>query len=144
NTTLLTYTQTATYDYTATLNSNTIYNKTTLRPGEGLLYSAIVELINVTCNYEFTSSPQAMNAATNPDLTVEIESPEKWTRRLSEEEAMELLQFNGSLGFSMTLNHTLIGEFIKVIEEEVGLRANTYNLNVKSEIHQTATIIGRD
>lgn len=143
NTTLCTYTQTVTYDYVATLSSNTFYNKTTLRPGEGLLYSAIVELINITCNYEFTSSPQAMNAVTNPEITLEIESPDKWTRRFSEEEAIELLQFKGSLGFSMTLNHTMIGEFINVIEEEVGLRANTYNLNVKSEIQQTATIIGR-
>ena len=144
NTTLLTYTQTATYDYTATLSSNTIYNKTTLHPGEGPLYTAIIEEIQITFEYEFTSHPQATNATTNPNITIDIESPEKWTRRLSEEEANELLQFNGSLGFSMTLNHTMIGEFIKVIEEEVGLRANTYNINVKSEIHQTATIMGRD
>lgn len=130
NTTLCTYRQTVTYDYIATLGSNTFYNETTLRPGEGLLYSAIVELINVTCDYKFTSFPPAINATINPDIALEIESPGKWTRRLSEKEAWELLRFNGSLGFTMTLNHTMMGEFIKVIEEEVGLRANTYNLNV--------------
>ena len=143
NTTLLTYTQTATYDYTAILSSNTIYNISTLLPGEGPLYTAILEEIKITFEYEFTSYPPATNATTNPAITIEIQSPEKWTRTLSELEARELLQLNGSIGFTLTLNHTQISQFIQAIEEEVGLSTNTYNINIKPEIHQTATITGR-
>jgi hypothetical protein len=53
--TLCTYKSTATYDYTAILETpNTIYNnKTTLTPNEGTLYSKITKQINTTLTYTF-------------------------------------------------------------------------------------------
>jgi hypothetical protein len=55
--TLCTYTSTATYDYTATLEPNTIYNnKTTLKPNEGTLYTRITKQINITLTYTFEAT----------------------------------------------------------------------------------------
>lgn len=52
--TLCRYTSTATYDYIATLEPNTIYNnKTTLTPEEGTLYTKITKQINITLTYTF-------------------------------------------------------------------------------------------
>ena len=52
--TLCTYKSTATYDYTAMLEPNTIYNnKTTLKPNEGTLYTKITKQINMTLTYTF-------------------------------------------------------------------------------------------
>jgi len=52
--TLCTYKSTATYDYTAILEPNTIYNnKTTLKPNEGTLYTRITKQINITLTYTF-------------------------------------------------------------------------------------------
>jgi hypothetical protein len=56
--TLCTYTSTADYDYTATLDpNNIIYNgKTTLKPNEGPIYTKITKLINLTLTYTFQTT----------------------------------------------------------------------------------------
>jgi len=55
--TLCTYTSIANYNYTATLNPNTIYNnKTTLKQNEGTLYTEITNKINLTLTYTFAAS----------------------------------------------------------------------------------------
>jgi hypothetical protein len=51
--TLCTYTSTATYDYTATLEPNIIYNITILKPNEGTIYTKITKQINITLTYTF-------------------------------------------------------------------------------------------
>jgi len=51
--TLCTYISTATYDYTAAIEPNIIYNKTTLKPNEGTLYTRITKHINITLTYTF-------------------------------------------------------------------------------------------
>jgi hypothetical protein len=53
--TLCTYKSTATYDYTAMLQTpNTIYdNKTTLKPNQSTLYTKITKQINITLTYTF-------------------------------------------------------------------------------------------
>jgi hypothetical protein len=55
--TLCTYTSTATYYYTATLEPNTIYNnRTTLKPSEGTLYTKITKQINISLTYTFQAN----------------------------------------------------------------------------------------
>jgi hypothetical protein len=52
--TLCAYTSIATYDYTAIVEHNTIYNNVTiLKPGEGTLYTKITRQINLTLTYRF-------------------------------------------------------------------------------------------
>jgi len=63
--TLCTYISTATYDYTAILEPNTIYsNKTTLKPGEGTLYTKITRQINITLTYTFHATLPAETTIT--------------------------------------------------------------------------------
>jgi hypothetical protein len=61
---------------------------------------------------------------------VEIESPEKWVRPLSEDEAVDLLQLGGSQVFKFAVNNTKIKEYVTRIDEEVGIRSTSYNLNI--------------
>jgi len=51
--TLCTYTSVISYDCTATLEPNIIYNKTTLKPGEGTIYTKITKQINIILTYRF-------------------------------------------------------------------------------------------
>jgi len=52
-----TYKSKATYDYTAILKPNMIYNnKTILKPGEGPIYTKITKKVNLTLTYDFESS----------------------------------------------------------------------------------------
>jgi len=86
--TLCTYISTATYDYTAIIEPNIIYNKTTLKPNEGTLYTRITKQVNITLTYTFqatlppettitytltqtikTSTWQHQTAATSPTTT---------------------------------------------------------------------------
>jgi len=129
------------YDYTASLRSNIFYNKTTLRPGEGLLYSAIVRYVNLSLGYNFTAIPPPYNVTTSAEVEVALESP-NWVRPLRENETLELLSLNGSLPFTLTINQTRLMEIADIIDEEVGLSSNTYYLNIKATIRTKANVLG--
>jgi len=62
--TLCTYTSIATYDYTAILEPNIIYNKTTLKPNEGPIYTKITKQINITLTYTFQATLPAETTIT--------------------------------------------------------------------------------
>ncbi|MEM3442632.1 MAG: DUF5305 family protein [Candidatus Bathyarchaeia archaeon] len=141
-TTLCTYQHNATYNYTAKLKPNIIYNKTTLNPDEGTLYTAIVEYINLTFTYTFKSNPEPQNTQINHQTKIQIESPGKWQRTLTETEAQEILQLTQNLNNTMQINSTKIKQFIEAIDKEIygTTRTTTYNTNIKPQIHITANI----
>jgi hypothetical protein len=63
--TLCSYISTATYDYTAILEHNTIYNNITiLKPNEGTIYTKITRQINLTLTYTFQATIPADTAIT--------------------------------------------------------------------------------
>jgi hypothetical protein len=140
--TLCSYQHTATYDYVAKLKPNLIYNKTTLNPGEGTLYTAIVEYINLTFNYAFTCNPQPENTAINHQTEIQIESPGKWLRTLQPAEAQEILKITGNLNWTMQVNSTKIRQFIEAIDKEIygTTRSTTYNIKIKPKIHVKADV----
>lgn len=138
--TIATYRHTEYYSYLAKLKPNTFYNKTILRPKEGPLYTAIVDYVNITSKYSFISSPPPKNATMKTNVEIEIESPDKWTRTLSEDEVLDLLEFSGSQDFKITVNRTKIFKYVSRIDDEVGIRSTSYNLNVKPLIHCSAII----
>jgi len=135
---LCTYQHTGAYNYTAKLVPNMIYNKTTLKPGEGTLYSPIVDYINLNFTYFFSCNPKPTNETINPEIFIQLESPEKWTRTLSDDEARELLQLNGSPNFRIKINETKMQPIIDLIDTETGMRTMSYNINIKPTIHVKA------
>lgn len=141
--TIATYKHTEYYNYVAKLKPNTFYNRTILHPREGPLYTAIVDHVNITSRYSFISSPPHENATMNTNVEMEIESPDKWTRTLMEDEAVDLLKFSGSQDYKITVNHTKIFDYVRCIDEEVGVRSASYNLNIESTIHCSTIIAAR-
>jgi low affinity Fe/Cu permease len=141
-TTLCTYQHTGAYQYVAKLKPNIIYNKTTLSPGEGTLYTAIVEYVNLTFTYTFKSNPNPKNIQVDHQTTIQVESPERWMRTLTDIEAQEILQLNGNLNFSLQINCTKVKQFVEAIDKEIygTTRSTAYNINIKPEIHLTANI----
>lgn len=139
-TTLCTYQHTGTYGYVAELKPNIIYNKTTLTPGEGTLYTAIVNQINLTFTYAFTSNPEPENSTIEHNIIIQLESPGKWTKTLSNAEAQEMLKLSSSLNFTMQVNCTKIRELVDNIDKETGTSSTTYNINIKPAIHVVANV----
>jgi len=79
--TLCTYRSKATYDYTAILKPNLIYNnKTLLRPGEGPIYTKITKKVNLTLTFNFESSIPAETEITY-SLKATLETS-AWTYQL--------------------------------------------------------------
>ena len=143
-TTLYVYQHNGIYDYTAVLKPNLIYNKTTLTPKDNAtLYTAIVEYINLTFTYAFKSNPEPENVTINHQITIQIESPGRWSpRTLQPAEVEEMFQLSGNLNWTMQINGTKVRQFVEAIDKEIygTTRSTTYNIKIKPEIHVTANI----
>jgi len=140
-TTLCSYQHAGTYNYVAELKPNIIYNKTTLTPGEGTLYTAIVNQINLTFTYTFKCDPKPSITTIHPEIAILLESPGKWPpKTLSNTEAQEILQLSGALNFSLQINGTKIKEIVNLIDAETGTRSTAYNINIKPTIHLIANV----
>jgi len=139
--TLCTYEHTGTYDYVAQLKPSIIYgNKTTLMPGEGALYTAIVKQINLTFTYVFSCNPKPENTTISHQITILVESPGRWMKKLSDAEAKEMFKLSSGLNFSIQVNCTKIRELVDSIDRETGTRSSTYSIHIKPEIRITANI----
>jgi hypothetical protein len=83
-TTLCTYTSTATYDYTATIEPSTIYqNKTILKPNEGILYTKLTKEINPTLTYAFNTSVPATTITINYEITQTLKTT-AWEHQITQ------------------------------------------------------------
>jgi len=141
--TLCTYQHNGSYHYVAKLKPNVLYNKTVLKPGEGTLYTALVEYINLTFIYTFNSSPKPQSIQVDHQTTVHIESPGRWPiRTLSQSEAQEIFQLSKNLNFTMQINCTKVKRFVETIDKEIygTIRSTTYNIKITSEIHVKANL----
>jgi hypothetical protein len=143
-TTLCVYQHTGTYDYTAELKPNLIYNKTTLTSEDNAtLYTAIVEHISLTFTYTFNSNPEPQSTQIEHQTTIQVESPARWPpRTLKPEEAEEMLLLSGNLNWTMQINGTKVRQFVEAIDKEIygTTRSTTYNINIKPKIHVAANI----
>lgn len=137
-TTLYTYLHKGKFDYEAKLVPNVIYNKTVLRPGDGTIFTAILETITLSFNYTFASYPRSVNTSIYQRVAFTLQSPEKWNRTLSEDEAQELLQLDRSPTHTVVINSTRLREFVDTIDKETGMRTQKYNLLISSTIHTIA------
>lgn len=125
---LCTYTSTATYDYTATLEPNTINdNRTILKPNEGTLYAALTKQIDITLAYIFQATLAAnaeITYSVTQSLTTEawqhpiVKSP--WTTTNETQIQVILLPFN----------KTELEMLKKQIEAETGTSSNAFTFEI--------------
>jgi len=134
-TALCSYQHKGTYNYVAELKPNIIYNRTTLMPGEGTLYRAIVDEIDLTFAYVLECNPKLEKNTIDHEVIIQLESPEKWTKMFSDDEAREMLTLSSSLNFTLRINCTKIKQIIDGIDKETGTYSQAYNINIKPEIH---------
>ncbi|UCE28729.1 MAG: hypothetical protein JSV85_05485 [Candidatus Bathyarchaeota archaeon] len=151
---LFTYQHTGQFDYTAKLTPNTLYNKTTLGPGQGTLYTKIIDYINITFTYRFTCSHPTNITSMEYQVDIELESPGKnWTKAFTTTEILETFQLVNAINSTervasttLLLNHTQIDKLVGIIDGEIGTsKSLQYNLAVEPEIHLVAeTIVGEE
>ena len=138
---LYTYTNRGTYDYAASLKSNTVYdNKTTLKPGEGPVYRRITDEIAVNFTYTFEGSDPA-NLTIHCNVSTYVETP-KWTKRISEL-PITTINTNGteatvSIDNLSPINASQIEDLIKAVQADTGIPISVYSANIKIGVHVEA------
>ena len=145
-TTLASYQQKGTYDYIAKLKPNTLYNQSTLKPGQGTLYTKIIDHINITFTYTFTSS-RPTNTSIEYQTNTDLESPGNWIKNFTAAEMVETFQIANRVNFTkqtasttLFLNITRIDELVKAVDGQIGTKTSQYNLMVKPKITIIAKI----
>jgi len=127
------YRNIGTYDYTAKLKPNIIYDKTTLKPGEGTLYLRITEHLNITFAYTFQSNKEA-NATIKYSITEYLQST-KWAKQLNTTITETTVNGTGNQieipinnipSVSIATLESLAGQ----LDREIGVYSSEYNATV--------------
>lgn len=127
------------FDYTALLKPNTTYNKTTLEPGEGPIFTRIVDEIDVEFTYAFQGSKPA-NLTVNYGADEYVETP-TGQKKIGEvkEQAQNATGTNINLFISdiPAINVSSVQNLVKKIMEETGINIVKFNvtINVQVNIH---------
>jgi len=135
---LYTYTEVGIYDYTVNLTPNTIYdNRTTLKPGQGILYKQITESIDTFFNYTFQGDHEA-NITITHSIDVSLESPQ-WTKSIYTI-PVKTQNYTGTTAqflANITFNIDSIEELRNNLEVETRTGAPNYNVTIRPHILTT-------
>jgi len=134
--TLFTYKHMGTYDYTAKLRSNIIYNQSELKPGQGTLYTEITEYINTSFSYTFESTQEANITI---EYRIDLVFP-KWNKTLNILPQTKLNSIGNVSRFSNNylVNIASVQELKRTLEEETRAYVSDYNVTIRPEIHTIA------
>ncbi|TET18946.1 hypothetical protein E3J74_08570 [Candidatus Bathyarchaeota archaeon] len=145
-TSLYTYGYQGTYNYIAALKPNTIYdNKTTLKPGEGPIYRRITDHIDVNFTYVFEGNLPA-NFTIKYSVHEYVETAH-WRKQISElpQKNIETTGTRSDLSINniTTIDPPSIQEFVNEINEETGILASQYSLNITIKMYiEAKTSVG--
>ena len=139
-TTILSYEQTTSHDYTAHLKNNTLYGESI---GEGeTIYIELVDIIDLSFNYAFDCSK---NGSIEIDyvFSIRVEEPSEtgWSKAIDElvpvEASLTENATSATLVMGFSYNITEISELIEKIEEEIQYTAPSYHVNTTININVT-------
>ena len=140
-TSLCTYEQVGKYDYTAKLKPNLIYNQTTLKPGEGIPYLKLTELVNTTFFYIFRLSglDSPANITIEYSIDAYLETPQ-WRKRLNiaPNSIINSTMNTVDLSANYLVNISSVEDIFEDIKSETGTTSSTYNLTISPQIHTVA------
>jgi hypothetical protein len=130
--TLCNYTQNGTYNYIAQLGPNLIYNnKSTLTPGEGIIYISITKQINITFTYTFESD---LNASTTIKYTAsELVITPRWTRQTYTIPLKTVVNTSNETSFNFSIppiTITSMDTLVSSINREIGVSTGNYNITI--------------
>ena len=136
--TVLTYSGNSQFNYLTTMINNTVYNKTLLRPGEGIIFKQIVDNITGTHQYQFQISQSATISSTY-SLKAIVQT-DLWTKTYT----LIHTTNSESTGTRMTLTESFPIDFrfydsiLTTINEETGINAPNPILLIQASITVSA------
>ena len=136
---LWSYRSKANYDVVAYLKSNNFYNKTTLRPEEGTLYSRIIDRLNIVFSYGFESN-KPISGSVDYFVSIVIRTP-AWEKVLETTSLKTVPLDAASRGFKEQYI-VVIDDYwnvVRAFDKEIGTNTNEFNItyqyfvNVKAQ-----------
>jgi uncharacterized protein DUF5305 len=131
------YGESGTFTYLAHLKNNTLYNSSNLTPGNGTLFSAITDWVNVSFEFHLTANVP-VNATCVASVAVILQSP-AWSKPLfSETVSTTIVDGNsGSLSAVYDANVTNITSIASAIEKETGYVPSAYSVVISPTIRSS-------
>lgn len=135
---MIRYGQTDTFDYLVYLKSNTVYNKTVLRPGEGSYFKQIVDHINASFNYVFNIDKDATISG-SCSVQAKIQT-DQWTKTytLVPSKAFSANGRTTSVKQSFPINYSFFENILAQINSETGVTASGASLIITSNAFVSA------
>ena len=130
------YVHTGNFNYIAYLNNNTVYNFTTIRPGQATIFKQITDHLDMTFNYKFTGD-QPTTISGSYTLIAEIQTEDNlWTRTYTLIPKTTFV--NNSFNLNFELNTTKYEAIVAAINNEIGITATNPTLVIRCEITVSA------
>jgi len=128
-TTLYAYESYGAFDYVVTLKPNTVYNKTTLEPGEGPIFTKIADTLYVDFTYTFQGNKPA-NLTVNYDFLENLETT--MVQRQIETAPPKTVYTTGTTAnLHLTdippINISSVEDLVDTISKETAMTIITYN-----------------
>ena len=134
--TLYEYGHYGTFDYIATLKPNTIYNKTTLEPGEGPIFRRITNDIKVDFAYTFEGTKPA-NLTVYYNVSEYVETS-KWQKQVGEIQQETINTTGTSANVPITnispINTSSVQNLVSKINQETGINIAQYVVTITIQI----------
>ncbi len=137
--TLYNYLEDSQYSYLATLSPNSLYNTTTLTPGNGTLFTAITRWVNLTFDFALVSTA-VVNVSTTGSFQVAI-TTSAWTKPI-ETVPLRAGVTDGtveSLVAAYALNVSTIGSIVRSIDLQTGFSPGYYSVVLTTSLASVVT-----
>ena len=131
---LISYSQTGTYNYDVYLLDNLIYNKTVLKPGEGVLFKNIVDHINATFNYNFKIDSESTIFGTYKILALVQTDMWSKTYTLVPEKSFTKTGKNAAFTQSFPIDFLYFEDVVAEINSQIGVNSPNPSLVITSYI----------
>lgn len=137
---LFSYSQSGTYTYVAQLAPNVLYNTTELTQGNGTLFTAITNWVNLTFIYHAETTPRT-NLTSTAVFSVTLESS-VWSKLLFTSTLTLPPRNSNALSFTETydLNVAQIVTLAQTVEAQTGFFPSSYSVLLTPTISTAVTI----
>jgi hypothetical protein len=137
---LFTYRQSGSFGYVAELKNNTLYNTTYLTPGNGTLFTAITNWVNVSFTFHLTAS-RDVNATTVASVSVFLQTPD-WSKPIGSETVRTTVRDGSSaiLGAVWDLNVANVTSLASAIEKQTGYSPSSYSVVIAPAVRSSVGV----
>ena len=128
------YTQSSIFDFTIDLKNNSVYDKTSIKPGQETIFKSIVDDINGLFTYNYRGN-ESTKTTGEYYLTAQLKT-DLWEKNyvIIPRSNFSSNKNTASFNFVFPVNLTFYETIISEIDKEIGIKAKNPTLNIKCNV----------